>query len=69
MQTTSPIQHPLANAAPETIDAIDHLDPLICTREELQDLIESVNDVQIRAFLWGIVDTREFLATVTGRPF
>lgn len=59
--------HPLASASPEAMAVIDALDPLLCTRQELQELISSTNDneVHIRAYLFGIADCREQLALIT----
>lgn len=73
METTIHPQHPLASASAEVMDCVDALDPLICPRSELQALIdtidEAVDGVQIRAFLYGILDTRIFLSTITGKEF
>lgn len=63
------IQHPLAQASEEVRTTFDHMDIFLCSKRDLLNLYESCNDMQIRAFLVGILDSREFLAVITGREF
>lgn len=66
---TVKIEHPLTRATPEIQQIFDEIDPLIADRADLVKLLETVPDGEIQAFLWGIIDTREFIATITGREF
>lgn len=65
--------HPLASASAEVMDVIDALDPLLCTRTELQALIDTIDEaqdgVQVRGWLWGVLDTRTTLSLISGREF
>lgn len=65
------IAHPLAGNGVSDADrqAFDHLDVLICSREDLLTLYESIDSAQVRAFIVGILDTREHMAVITGREF
>lgn len=69
MQTTIHPLHPLASVSAAVMDCIDALDPLICPRHELQALIDSVDEArdgsQVRAWLYGVMDSREMLSLIT----
>jgi hypothetical protein len=65
------IQHPLERPGvpAEYLDALDRIDPLICSRERLVDLYRQAPDAEIRAFLVGILDVRTMVALITEKEF
>ncbi|PWB39932.1 MAG: hypothetical protein C3F19_13395 [Rhodocyclales bacterium] len=65
------IQHPLKrpNVPAEYLDALDRIDPLICSRERLVDLYRQAPDAEVRAFIVGIMDTRTMVALITEKEF
>ena len=50
-------------------DCIDRLDPFVCTRENLQSLIDDAPEEYAMGFLAGIYCFREQLAIITKRLF
>lgn len=56
-------------AAADWLEALDFLDPMIQSREALDQLIRTAPTQRLADWLMGIVDFRSMLADVTGRPF
>lgn len=62
------IDHPLNSAPIEDCTEIDFTDPLVCSKQDLVALYNTVKDTQVRAFLVGILDAREYFALAAPGP-
>lgn len=71
--TLHPHPHPLDGIDQELhadwLEAVDHLDPLSCERDMLDELIQTAPTLASRAWLTGILEMRVRLAFITGMPF
>lgn len=66
--------HPIKSAANDPaaaawLEELDFLDPMIQSRQALDQLINTAPTQRLADWLMGIVDFRLMLADVTGRPF
>lgn len=67
-------QHPIKSAAHDPaaanwLESLDHHDPMILSREALDQLIKTAPTQRLADWLMGILDFRLMLSVVTGRPF
>lgn len=56
------IEHPLNSAPIDDCTELDFTDPLVCSREDLVALYNTVKDSKVKAFLIGILDAREYFS-------
>lgn len=66
--------HPIKSAANDPaaaawLEELDFLDPMIQSRQTLDQLISTAPTQRLADWLMGILDFRLMLADVTGRPF
>jgi len=71
MQTQNVVswEHPLKNAPADFMDELDQIDPLICSREDLERLKQLAPTERIAAYLDGLLDNRTVNAIVTEKDF
>jgi len=71
MQTKNMVswKHPLKDAPADFMDELDQIDPLICSRENLERLKQLAPTEKIAAYLDGLLDLRTVNAIVTEREF
>jgi hypothetical protein len=55
-------EHPLDTATAEDVMEVDVVDPLMCSKQDLIELHNTVKDPTVKAFLIGILDTREYFS-------
>ena len=48
---------------------VEHLDPLSCSRQDLESLVQAAPTSQATAWLIGILEARVRLAFIMGVPF
>lgn len=48
---------------------VDSADPFVCSREDIQALIDDAPDAYSQGFLAGVASFREQLAILTNRPY
>ncbi len=62
-------KHPLRDAPADFMDELDRVDPLICSRENLERLLQLAPTCEIAGYIYALIDQRKMHAIVTGKEF
>jgi len=62
------IDHPLNSAPIDDCTELDFIDPLVCSKQDLVALYNTVKDTKVKAFLVGILDAREYFSLAAPGP-